>query len=342
MSFDRTGSGTSIYPAMTPKDDGKPPKILEKLNAMEAARADAEGTKPRTWSRRTLFVYLQLLEQADVLTNAGSAHNRLPRQRALHAEALLTVPVTRESCTRRPSESCTRKAANPALNKPREELQASAPPNVVEAALHGITDSKSSSEVSTATPANSKPDDDRERVSLNSPKTNSLTDETENQGDREARLRDIAKRDFHRETNYAYDDELVTIWLNNIQLRKPAKPLSSSNYFLVGLRNELTYALGVRRAAPEPVQPKQPASTPERVKLIERVKLCIYESHHSGYDVDFLMDKGYGVCDWIAPSTHDWESCPICNGRELTEEEWTEIGYAVMEKEANDPERIPF
>jgi len=107
--------------------------------------------------------------------------------------------------------------------------------------------SKSSSEVS----APPEPDDDSNE---------SLSLQDENEGDKESRFRQIAKLKFHQETQNRYDDDVLTMILNDAMLRMEAKPISSPNYFVTVLRNgvqdgermeEHFYFLSQRRARHE-------------------------------------------------------------------------------------------
>jgi len=97
-TFDRSGDCLAIYPATR--------TILRCIRELETNHAADTGEKARTWSLRTLFVYLDLLNKGGIETKTGCAFNRKPRIRSLHPEALLSVPAThkharRESCTQR-------------------------------------------------------------------------------------------------------------------------------------------------------------------------------------------------------------------------------------------------
>ncbi len=58
-----------------------------------------------SWSRRTVFDYLERLERAQISSKAGLSSYHGTKRRVLHPEKLLLVP--RESCTPTRRESCT-------------------------------------------------------------------------------------------------------------------------------------------------------------------------------------------------------------------------------------------
>jgi hypothetical protein len=206
-TFDRSGACIAIYPATR--------TILKRVRELEEKHAAHTGEKLRTWSRAGLFRYLALLDQAGIETKTGSAYDRTPRRRTLNPQALLSVPVARpRECETRGRVECeTRGAANVRPKKSLGELQTSAPSNVLEPVLQGITESQSSSEseVSTATP-----DDD-----------DSLT-----------RLRAKAEEILIPE----YNENLVELALDRIEERIAEKNISigSHNYFVKAFQNLLS------------------------------------------------------------------------------------------------------
>ncbi len=202
VSFDPSGTGTSIFPAVK--------SIVTKANELEAQRAVENGTKAHSWDRRKVYRYLRILEDSAVMTCSGSAHNRQPRHRVLHPDKLLKLPANRPKTVNRRRESVTREPLNlspveqPNLSPKNTwgEFHTSAPPGRLDSAFESsaCVYAESSSEVS---PATAKPIDDRTR-SLSESNSDSNTQPADQEKAREYYGRKAAMKEFMDETGCDY------------------------------------------------------------------------------------------------------------------------------------------
>jgi hypothetical protein len=93
--FDRSGACREIYPAVS--------TILAKLKERELNYPEPQRL---TWSRRTVFLYMERLEEAEIMKRGKLSRYHGTRRRVLDPAGLLSVP--RECCTPTRRESCTR------------------------------------------------------------------------------------------------------------------------------------------------------------------------------------------------------------------------------------------
>ena len=100
--FDRSGDCREIFPAVN--------TILKRLTAAELNYP--EGLR-FTWSRPTVFRYMDRLERSGIATSRGLSHYHGTRRRELHSDKLLSVPLESETPTPGQSETPRHRECEP-------------------------------------------------------------------------------------------------------------------------------------------------------------------------------------------------------------------------------------
>jgi hypothetical protein len=123
--FDRTGNCRAIFPAVN--------TILTRLREAEANYAEGQRFK---WSRRTVFRYLDRLQEKGIATPGGLSTYHGTRRRGLHPDRLLLrpekcgTPTSRKCVTSTSEKSGTQKILRSKnLHPPEEQSHRQSEPN---------------------------------------------------------------------------------------------------------------------------------------------------------------------------------------------------------------------